>query len=98
MITRIVQLPIDPGSNEGEAFICLFDKYKAEIASAEGCLGVKMLRGDKHFFTYSRWESEGHLNAYRHNKVFEEVWPQTKALFSGKPKAWTCEELLDQQP
>jgi len=26
------------------------------------------------------------------------VWPQTKALFSGKPKAWTCEELFDQQP
>jgi len=98
MITRIVQLPIDPKCKEGEAFIRLFDKYKAQIAAAEGCLGVKMLRSDEHFFTYSRWESEGHLNAYRYSTVFEEVWPQTKALFSGKPKAWTCEELFDQQP
>ena len=98
MITRIVQLPIDPKCKAGEAFIRLFDKYKAQIAVAEGCLGVKMLRGDEHFFTYSRWESEAHLNAYRHSTVFEEVWPQTKALFSGKPKAWTCEELFDQQP
>ena len=98
MITRIVQLPIDPKCKEGEAFIRLFDKYKAQIAGAEGCLGVKMLRSDEHFFTYSRWESEAHLNAYRHSTVFEEVCPQTTALFSGKPKAWTCEELFDQQP
>ena len=98
MITRIVQLPIDPKCKEGEAFIRLFDKYKAQIAGAEGCLGVKMLRSDEHFFTYSRWESEAHLNASRPSTVFEEVWPQTKALFSGKPKAWTCEELFDQQP
>jgi len=98
MITRIVQLPIDPKCTEGEAFIRLFDKYKAQIAGAEGCLGVKMLRSDEHFFTYSRWESEADLNAYRHSTVFEEVWPQTKALFSGKPKAWTCEELFYQQP
>jgi heme-degrading monooxygenase HmoA len=98
MITRIVQLPIDPQRKEGEAFIALFDKYKAQIAGAEGCLGVKMLRGDEHFFTYSHWESEAYLNAYRHSTVFKEVWPQTKALFSGKPKAWTCEELFDQQP
>ena len=87
MITRIVQLPIDPKCKEGEAFIRLFDKYKAQIAGAEGCLGVKMLRSDEHFFTYSRWESEAHLNAYRYSTVFEELWPQTKALFSGKPKA-----------
>ena len=97
MITRIVKLPIHPQSKEGNAFVELFEKYKSQIAGAEGCEGVKMLRGEKYFFTYSRWESEVHLNAYRYGKVFEEVWPQTKALFSGQPEAWTCEELFDQQ-
>ena len=97
MITRIVKLPIHPQSNEGKVFVHLFDKYKAQIAGAEGCKSVKMLRGDEFFFTYSQWESEEHLNAYRYGKVFEEVWPQTKALFSGQPEAWTCEELFDQQ-
>jgi len=97
MITRIVKLPIHPQSNEGKVFVHLFDKYKAQIAGAEGCKSVKMLRGDEFFFTYSQWESEVHLNAYRYGKVFEEVWPQTKALFSGRPEAWTCEELFDQR-
>lgn len=97
MITRIVLLPINPQSLQGEAFIDLFEKYKAHIAGSKGCCGVKMLRSEEHFLTYSRWESEAHLNDYRKSAVFGEVWPQTKALFSGQPKAWTCEELSDQQ-
>ena len=93
MITRIVQLPIDPRSNE-EVFIRLFDKYKAEIAGAEGCLGVKMLRDDQFFFTYSRWESEGHLNAYRHSKVFEECGHRQKPYFRASQRLGLAKNYL----
>lgn len=98
MITRIVKLPIAPNTPQGESFEALFERYKAAIASAEGCLEVQLLGSKGHYFTYSLWLSEEHLNNYRHSAVFGEVWPQTKALFSGAPEAWTCHLLERQTP
>jgi heme-degrading monooxygenase HmoA len=93
MITRIVKLPIVPNSEDGIAFEALFDHYKKQIAGAEGCMNVKLLASSNCYFTYSIWEAEKYLEAYRHSAVFAEVWPQTKALFTGKASAWTCDEL-----
>jgi heme-degrading monooxygenase HmoA len=80
MIVRIVQLPITPGSEDGEKFEALFEDYKA---------------AQEHYFTYSWWGSESDLNAYRKSLTFGVLWPKTKALFSGKPQAWTCNSLED---
>ena len=93
MITRIVQLPIDPQTENGAAFEALFNHYKGQIAGAAGCRNVKLLVSSTCYFTYSIWENENDLEAYRHSAVFAEVWPKTKALFTGKAMAWTCDEL-----
>lgn len=97
MVSRIVQLPIAPGTDAGSTFEQLFQKYKVQIAGATGCIDVRMLRAEGCYFTYSHWEDQESLDAYRHSAIFAEVWPQTKALFHGKPKAWSCEELAHER-
>lgn len=97
MIKRIVKLPIDPQSEEGRSFEALFERYKSAIASAEGCVEVSLLRSADCYFTYSHWLGAEYLERYRHSPIFAEVWPQTKALFSGKPEAWTCDELANER-
>ena len=68
----------------------IFAESKNNIAGQPGCHGVQLLEGEGHFFTFSHWESEADLNAYRESALFGEVWPKTKALFYDKPQAWTC--------
>jgi heme-degrading monooxygenase HmoA len=95
MIVRIVQLPITPGSEDGEKFESLFEDYKAAILGSAGCQRVQLLAAQEHYFTYSWWGSESDLNAYRKSLTFGVLWPKTKALYSGKPQAWTCNSLED---
>jgi len=45
------------------------------------------------FFTYSWWNSEGDLNAYRNSDLFKGVWVKTKLLFNDKPLAWSTEKI-----
>ena len=79
-----------------ENFKLLFEKYKAQIRGAEGCLYLELIQ-DKHypttFFTYSHWEREENLQMYKDSAVFGEVWPKTKAMFSGSPQAWSLDRL-----
>lgn len=95
MITRIVKLAIDPQSEKGTAFEAIFESSKNKIAAQPGCLGVKLLASEGHYFTYSHWQSESDLNAYRKSELFGKVWPDTKALFYDKPEAWTLKELSE---
>lgn len=94
MIQRIVKLSIEPQTNAGAEFRAIFEGSKAKIAQQPGCAGVKLLQSEHHFFTYSLWQSEADLNAYRESALFGSVWPKTKALFYDKPEAWTC-QLID---
>lgn len=93
MIVRIVQLPIQPDTPNGAEFEELFQTYKSAILGAEGCQQVQLLASNNCYFTYSWWTSEYDLNAYRDSPTFGVVWPKTKALFSGKPQAWTCNSI-----
>jgi len=73
-----------------------FEMHKNQIRSFAGCEELRLLR-DKQvphcFFTFSRWESEAHLDAYRHSAIFKEVWAYTKARFALKPEAWSMDQL-----
>ncbi|MBL4706145.1 MAG: antibiotic biosynthesis monooxygenase [Flavobacteriales bacterium] len=92
MLTRIVQLTFQ--EDKVELFLANFENNKTAIRGFEGCQHLKLLR-DKHnpnrFFTYSKWESEAHLNAYRNSDLFNGVWAKTKVLFSEKPMAWSVD-------
>lgn len=90
MVHRIVKLTFLPENIE--AFKTLFERVKNHIAQFEGCTDVKLLQcihQPEVFFTFSIWKSEAHLNNYRHSALFDDTWTQTKALFGGKPEAWS---------
>jgi (4S)-4-hydroxy-5-phosphonooxypentane-2,3-dione isomerase len=95
MVTRIVKMTF---RNEScEEFMAIFHKYKEQIRHTPGCLSLTLLREKANspvFFTYSYWEDEGKLDAYRYSDTFAEVWPQTKALFSAPAEAWTTDTLV----
>ncbi len=78
-----------------EAFLDIFRASKPKIQAFEGCYGVELYQDPAHDnirFTLSKWESEDHLNTYRHSELFEGTWAATKALFDGKPLAYTLAE------
>lgn len=93
MITRIVKMTFKEENTE--AFQNIFELVKERILNFEGCKSVKLLRDVNNpcvFFTYSKWENENSLNAYRKSLFFDDTWTKTKALFSDKPEAWSAEE------
>jgi quinol monooxygenase YgiN len=81
-----------------EVFQRLFSERKQSIRHFEGCLHLELWQDEKEkyiFFTYSIWENEDSLNHYRFSPFFKETWSLTRALFSGKPEAWTLQKAAD---
>lgn len=77
-------------------FQTIFETNWPAIKGFEGCHHVELLQDQQNpnlFFTFSLWESEAHLDAYRHSELFGKVWGATKALFNDKPQAWSLREL-----
>lgn len=77
-------------------FLANFNENKEKIRNFKGCNLLELYR-DKNdtntFFTYSYWESEADLEAYRNSKLFKAVWGKTKALFNNKPEAWSVDKI-----
>ena len=98
MLIRIVKLSFDEENKD--LFLENFNINKKNIRNFEGCRLLQLLRDKNNpniFFSYSYWESEEHLEAYRNSDLFKSVWAKTKILFNNKPEAWSVEniELLD---
>ena len=94
MIKRIVKMSFQP--DKVEDFKAIFKANWKLIAGFEGCSRVELLQDKLHpnvFFTYSVWEDEIFLDAYRNSELFATVWNKTKALFCEKPEAWSVDEL-----
>lgn len=94
MIVRIVRMEFQP--DKIAAFRSLFDQYKKRIRQTKGCLKLELHVDKNHpnvIYTYSHWIDEQALEKYRFSPTFKEVWPQTKALFAGKPLAYSLEKL-----
>lgn len=90
MIKRIVKMKFDDQFTE--QFKLIFKESRHHIRGFAGCLHVELLQDELNptvFFTYSVWESEEHLDAYRNSELFARVWSSTKKLFNDKPQAWT---------
>lgn len=93
MIIRLVkmQFTADQRSN----FVNLFNERKDKIEGQQGCHSVRLfndLKDNNVYFTYSIWDSENHLNQYRHSDFFKETWAKTKSMFEGKAEAWSVVE------
>lgn len=92
MIIRIVKMTFDP--QKVSSFLDVFDASKEMIRNFAGCSHLKLLNdinSPNIFFTYSHWESEAHLDAYRNSELFQTTWARTKILFAAKPEAWSVE-------
>lgn len=96
MIKRIVKLSFKP--EKVAEFLDIFENSKNKIRQFPGCHHLELWRckaPDNVFFTYSFWESEQDLNAYRHSDLFRVTWSKTKQLFNDKPEAWSVEVLFN---
>jgi len=94
MINRIVKLTFK--EENIPAFKKLFEDNWREIKNQTGCFDVKLLQDINNptiFFTYSLWDSESSIEKYKQSKLFEMIWPQTKALFGAAPEAWSTEVI-----
>jgi quinol monooxygenase YgiN len=90
MLIRIVRMEFEP--SKVADFKELFEEVKGKIITFPGCHHVE-LRKDASlsnvFYTFSKWENEGALEAYRISELFTATWIRTKALFNGKPLAYS---------
>lgn len=95
MLIRVVRMTFRP--EERNNFLELFDQCKEKIRHFKGCSHLELLEdyNDPNVFsTYSYWEDEAALNAYRHSELFAEVWANTKSKFAAKPVAFSLKKFI----
>ncbi len=94
MIVRIVRMTFREDSID--KFLKLFSASRGQISQSPGCRHVQLLRDTENpltYYTYSLWESEEALNAYRQSELFNRVWGETKTYFGGNPSAYSMEAV-----
>jgi quinol monooxygenase YgiN len=77
-------------AEEVERFLEIFRHSRARIRGFDGCTHLTLLTDAAQpnvFTTYSHWQSEAHLEQYRHSELFKTTWAATKVLFAEKPQA-----------
>ena len=95
MLVRIVCMTFEPA--HVDAFLALFTATQHLIRQQPGCLHLELWQDAEQpatYCTYSRWESEATLNAYRKSELFGRVWPATKRLFSEPAAAFSAFPVL----
>jgi len=93
MLTRIVKLKFKP--EHISDFETLFHEVEGYIRDYEGFQSIELLQDMNDpsiFFTYSKWNSETDLNAYRESVFFTKVWAKVKLYFSEKPQVWSVQQ------
>ena len=94
MLTRIVRMHFR--EEEVPNFLQIFKESQSKIAAFPGAHSVELLQDWNNtavYYTYSIWDNEESLNAYRDSALFEGVWAATKALFAEKPKAYSLRKI-----
>jgi hypothetical protein len=79
-------------------FLKIFNRSKGLIRDFPGCIHLELLQDADlpHVYcTYSHWTDEAALENYRQSPLFQEVWSETKKLFSDKPQAFSLYRVLE---
>lgn len=93
-LVRIVRLTLAPVHVDD--FMDMFNTIKSSIRHTAGCLHLELLQDTIYpniVTTYSLWEDEAALNAYRNSPLFTEVWPKTKAMLAAPPVAFSSRQV-----
>jgi hypothetical protein len=94
MFVRIVKMSFE--EKHIDEFLENFNLNKEHIRHFEGCQFLELYRDKTNtniFFTYSYWNTEADLEAYRHSNLFKNVWSKTKPFFNAKPEAWSVDKV-----
>jgi len=92
---RIVKMTFSP--DKTNEFQIRFHSLKEKILEFEGCELLELYRDKRDsniFFTYSYWNCEADLEAYRQSELFKSVWSKVKPLFNDKPQAWSVDKIV----
>jgi len=95
MIIRIVRMKVAP--ENVSTFQNYFKESFSKIRNFPGCCDLSLhadINQEGVVITFSKWESEAHLNVYRDSEVFKSTWEKVKPLFVAKPEAFSMEELI----
>ncbi|PEN13904.1 antibiotic biosynthesis monooxygenase [Longibacter salinarum] len=87
-LVRIVRMTFHPDTVDD--FIDHFDDVSPRIRSFPGCTHLELWRDARYpniCTTYSHWESQGALDAYRNSDLFSGAWQTAKRLFAARPVA-----------
>ena len=93
-MVRIVKLTIDPA--KAEAFEGLFTEKMMQIRHFPGCRHLALWKNHLPsgvFMTYSIWDNQDALDAYRHSAMFSDIWGTIKPWFTAKPEAWSLDDI-----
>jgi len=96
MIVRIVKLTFK--EDEIETFKTYFPTVSQTIRHQNGCDLLQAwqdINNPAIFFTYSLWNSEEDLNAYRASEFFGIFWKTVKPWFGEKAEAWSFEKIIE---
>lgn len=83
MIVRIVQLQFERSKSEWAKELVL--NISSKVRSFSGCHHLEVLFDIHHpgrVVTYSHWDDELALNAYRDSEIFKTFWASIKPLFA----------------
>ena len=96
MITRIVKLEFQ--EDRIADFLSFFDTIKHVVNEFPGCYGMKLYQDIDRpniVMTYSHWDSQSSLDAYRNSDQFGTIWPTIKPWFGAKPEAWSVQAYFN---
>ena len=86
-IIRLIHIRLDPSETENAVGV-----WKTECAplmiQQKGCMSEKLLRckDAPEFISYSEWESEAAIEAYRNSQAHQEIVRHARALKGAKPE------------
>ncbi|MDB5225929.1 MAG: antibiotic biosynthesis monooxygenase [Bacteroidota bacterium] len=96
MIIRIVKLTMR--ESDIASFKGYFQTVCDIIRRQPGCNSLQAWQ-DIHnpdiFFTYSIWDREDDLEAYRNSAFFLQFWKTVKPWFRDKAEVWTFNKIVD---
>lgn len=94
MVLRFVRMRFRP--EEVEQFVALYEGAYPLIAGQPGCRSVQLIReldDPAAFATWSVWDDEAALDAYRASPFFRRFWPEVRALFRAPAEAVSFEQI-----
>ena len=78
-------------------FLAHFNTIKSLIRNFPGVQHLELHRDANQanvFYTYSKWNGESDLEAYRRSELFNTTWAQVKLWFEAKAQAFSLLEEI----